>query len=125
MIRGPGFTFSVPAGWKTGRTLREVTVRSGKSLVSVTTYTLLKPYRPALFAAAARELDGVAGKLAAAAGTAVTEKQTVDVAGGKIRAYRFGSTRIGFVLVGKREYQLLCENPGDACTLLFKSFSVS
>ena len=124
MIRAPGFTFSVPAGWKTSRTLRTVTVRSGKSLISVTTYTLLKPYRPALFTAAATELDGLAAKLAAAAVTAVTEKQTVDVAGEKIRAYRFGATRIGFVLVGKREYQLLCENPGDACTLLFKSFTV-
>ena len=125
MIRGSGFTFSVPAGWKTSRSLRAITVRSGKSLVSVTTYTLLKPYRPALFGAAAKELDGVAAKLAAAAGAAVTEKQTVAVAGGKIRAYRFGSTRIGFVLVRKREYQLLCENPGEACTLLFKTFTVA
>ena len=125
MIRGLGFTFSAPAGWSTSRTLRAVTVQSGKSRVSVTTYTLLKPYRPALFAAAAKELDGVAAKLAAAAGTTLTEKQTVDVAGEKIRAYRFGTMRIGFVHVGRREYQLLCHDAGDACALLFKSFSVS
>jgi len=100
-------------------------VQGGGSRVSVTTYTLQKPYSPALFAAAAKELDGVAAKLAAAAGMALREKQTVDVAGEKIRAYRFGTMRIGFVLVGTREYQLLCDNPGGAaCALLFKSFTV-
>lgn len=125
MVRGPGYSFSAPAGWKTSRALRAVTVRNGKSRVSVTTYTLQKPYSPALFAAASKELDGVAARLAAAAGTAITVKETVDVAGQKIRAYRFGAMRIGFVLVGKQEYQLLCENAGDACALLFKSFSVS
>ncbi len=97
----------------------------------MTTYTLQKPYRPALFAAAAKELDGIAAKLAAEAGGKLTEKQTVQVDGKEIRAYRFGTTRIGFVLVGRREYQLLCELPPDgrdadgACDLLFKTFSLS
>jgi hypothetical protein len=91
----------------------------------VTTYTLQKPYSPALFAAAAKELDGVAAKLAAKAGAALKTKETVDVAGERIRAYSFGAMRIGFVLVGKREYQLLCENAGDACTRLFDSFTLS
>jgi hypothetical protein len=102
-----------------------VTLQNDKARISVTTYTLQKPYSPALFAAASKELDGVAAKLAAAAGATLTEKQTVSVAGEKIRAYRFGAMRIGFVLVGKREYQLLCDGAADACTLLFKSFSVS
>jgi hypothetical protein len=125
VVLGRGFSFSAPVGWKTSRTPRAVTVQSAGSRVSVTTYTLQKPYNPTLFAAAAKELDGLAAKLAAAAGEAITEKQTVDVAGERIRAYRFGTVRIGFVFAGKREYQLLCENPGDACALLFKSFSVS
>jgi hypothetical protein len=125
VVVGPGFRFSVPAGWKTSRTPRAVTVQGGSSRVSVTTYTLQKPYSPALFAAAAKELDGVAGRLAAAAGTTLSEQKTVDVAGEKIRAYRFGTMRIGFVLRGKREYQLLCDNPGEACALLFKTFTVA
>lgn len=130
-MRGPGFSFSAPGGWSTSRTQGAVAVLSGKSRVSVTTYTLQKPYRPALFAAAAKELDRIAAKLAAEAGETLTQKQTVRVDGKNIRAYRFGSTRIGFVLVDKREYQLLCELPPDgqdadgACELLFKSFSVS
>jgi hypothetical protein len=128
VVRGPGFTFSAPGAWNTRRTQTTIAALSGKSRVSVTTYTLLKPYRPALFAAAARELDRVAAKLAAAAGGTLTERRTVKVAGEKIRAYRFGTDRIGFVLVGKREYQLLCELPpggndtDGACALLFKSF---
>ncbi len=130
VVRGPGFSFSAPGGWSTSRTQRAVAVLSGKSRVSVTTYTLQKPYRPALFAAAAKELDGVAAKLAAEAGGTLTQKQTVDVDGKKIRAYRFGTTRIGFVLVGRREDQLLCQLPpygqdaDGACALLFKSFTV-
>ena len=91
----------------------------------MTTYTLQKPYSPALFAAAARELDGVAAKLAAAAGTALKTRETVSVAGKKIRAYRFGAMRIGFVLVGKREYQLLCQHADGACTRFFDSFTLS
>jgi hypothetical protein len=124
-VRGPGFSFAVPSGWHTSRTQRAVSASDGGAQVSVTTYTLQKPYRPALFAAAARELDRVAVQLAAQAGDKVTERQTVVVAGQKIRAYRFGTMRIGFVLVGKREYQLLCPEPSLACTLLFQSFSVS
>jgi hypothetical protein len=126
VVRGQGFNFSAPAGWSTSRTPRSVAVQGGGSRVSVTTYTLQKPYSPALFAAAAKELDGVAAKLAAAAGGTLSRKQTITVAGEKIRAYRFGTMRIGFVLVGKREYQLLCEKAAaGACSLLFKSFSVA
>ena len=104
---------------------------SGKTRVSVTIYTLQKPYRSALFAAAAKELDGIAAKLAAEAGGTVAQRQTVLVDGKKSRAYRFGSTRIGFVLVGKREFQLLCQlapegkDVAGACALLFTSFRVT
>jgi len=131
VVRGPDYSFSAPGGWRTSRTERAVAVRSGASRVSVTNYTLQKPYRPALFAAAAKELDGIAAKLASEAGETLSEKQTVRVDGQRIRAYRFGTTRIGFVLVGKREYQLLCQFPpggkdaDGACDLLFKSFNVS
>jgi hypothetical protein len=125
VVRGPGFSFAVPGSWQTSRSQRTVSSSDGKAQVSVTTYTLLKPYRPAIFAAAARELDRVAAQLAAEAGAKVTKSETLDVAGRKSRAYRFGTMRIGFVLVGKREFQLLCREPGGACTLLFESFSLT
>jgi hypothetical protein len=102
--------------------------------VSVTEFTLQKRYNPALFDRAAKELDGVAAKLAAQAGATLTERATTTVDGRKIRAYRFANgslqTRIGFVLLGKREFQLFCQmpagttDPDGACALLFATFSV-
>ena len=102
----------------------------GSDLVSVTRYTLLKPYVPARFPAAARELDQLAGKLAAKGGGKLTERQTTTVDGRKIRAYRFVSrgvpTRLGFVLKAKTEYQLMCSgDTGEPCDLLFSSFTSS
>ena len=95
------------------------------------TFPLLKPYHPAQFAAVARELDRDAQQLAAQSGKRLVTRETTTVAGMKIRAYRYGTMRIGFVLVDKLEYQLLCRlgaggsDPDGACALLFSSFSLS
>ena len=101
---------------------------------------LLKSYSPALFTRVAQELDGVAAKLAAQSRGKLTERATTTVDGRRIRAYRFTgrpatgaayAERIGFVLQGKREYQLLCQaatgagDPGGACALLFASFRLA
>jgi hypothetical protein len=129
-VRGEGFTIAVPEGWHVSRSTRSVVAVKGSSRLSVTTFTLLKPYDPARFEAAAKELDGVAARLAAQAGGRLTESMTSVVAGRKTRSYRFVSkgmpTRIGFVLVGKDEYQLVCSgDTGSPCDLLFSSFTVS
>jgi hypothetical protein len=107
-------------------------------LVSATAYRLVRPYSAAQFSRAAKELDKVAAKLARASGGTVTERVTTTVDGQKIRAYRFTShpagrpstdDRVGFLLEGRHEYQLLCRAPagsGDldgACALLFGSFA--
>jgi hypothetical protein len=134
-VRGAGFTVQFPGGWKvTGAGQDKVTARKGGELVSVTAFRLLKPYDPAKFEAAAKELDGIAAKLAAQAGGVLTEKTTTTVDGRRVRAYRYAEDasriRVGFVLAGKREYQLLCRlhagnaDPDGACALLFDSFSV-
>ncbi len=94
------------------------------------TFPLLKSYDPAKFAAVTQELDRDAQQLAAQAGKPLVTRETTTVAGRKIRAYRYGTTRIGFVLVDKLEYQLLCRlgsggsDPDGACALLFSSFSI-
>jgi hypothetical protein len=99
--------------------------------VSVRTFTLVKPYDPAMFAAVTAELDRDAAKLAAQAGVPLAVKETTKVAGQRIRAYRYGDTRIGFFFVGRREYQLLCRygsggaDKDGACALLFASFSAA
>jgi hypothetical protein len=134
-VRGPGFVVQVPQSWRVTRPANGVVARRGDFLVSVTTFPLQKTYEPGRFAAVARELDGVVAKLADQAGGKVTERVTTTVDGRKIRAYRYtggaNETRIGFVLDGKREYQLLCQmpvgasDPDGACALLFESFSVA
>jgi hypothetical protein len=129
-IRGRGFTVEVPAGWTVRRTGSAVGARKGDALVSVTIFPLVKPYDPAKFAAVARELDGVAAKLAAQAGHTLTERTTTTVDGRKVRAYRYNGVRVGFVLDGRLEYQLLClapdgGDPDGACGELFGSFSMT
>ena len=139
-MTGPGFRFAVPARWTVERVERGVGARRGSSLVSATAFTLLKPYSPSLFARVAQELDGVAAKLASESNGTLTERATTTVDGRRIRAYRFSGRsstgarykeRIGFVLQGKREYQLLCQaatgagDPDGACALLFASFHVA
>lgn len=99
--------------------------RAGRALVSVTVFPLRRAYRPSQFDAAATELDRVATKLAAQAGATVSERLTTTVADRRIRAYRYARTRVGFVLVDRREYELLCVGQSDACALLFSSFEVS
>ena len=131
VLHGPGFTFTAPRDWSASRSAHATVARRGGSEVSATAFTLLKPYRPSLFTAAAKELDGIAERLAAQAGETLSERSTTTVDGKRIRAYRFGTTKIGFVLDGKREFQLLCRMPPEgtdadgACGLLFSTFTVS
>jgi hypothetical protein len=135
IVHGPGFRLSIPPGWTVRRGNGSLTAQSGKAVVSATTFTLLKRYDPALFGKVAAELDRNVAKLAAQAHGTVTEQKTVVVAGRKIRAYRYTAagfdTRLGFVLDGKREVQLLCRapagsvDPDGACGLLFRSFTLA
>ena len=111
---------------KTGKNL---VATKGNGLVSVTRFTLIKPYEPAKFQAAAKELDGVAAQLAEQNGGKVTKRETTRVAGRKIRAYTIAANgrtmRIGFVLDDKSEYQLVCSGAArTACDLLFSSFAL-
>lgn len=125
----------MPAGWHVADTARGLRATGSAASVSASVYRLGKAYSPDEFAAAAKELDGVAAKLAQAAGGSVQSSETTTIDGRKVRAYRFrgGSAehRVAFVLEGKREVQLLCSAPsgaGDpdgACSLLFSSFTLS
>lgn len=143
-VHGPGFRFEAPAGWKATRTATAAVAHpggtaAGATFVSATAFTLRKPYSPALFGRAARELDQVAAQLAKEAHGVLRESVTVTVDGRRIRAYRFTARpaagaasleRIGFVLAGKREIQLLCRapvgsnDPDGACALLYSSFTL-
>jgi hypothetical protein len=143
VVKGSGFQFEAPSGWTTKTSGGSTEARldaAGRTMVSATTFTLLKPYSPNLFARAAKELDRVAAKLALQSKSKLSESKTVTVDGKKIRAYRLTvhptsgpsfDERIGFVLLGKREYQLLCRapvgsgDPSGACALLYATFKTS
>jgi len=124
-VHGPGFTFEAPQGWRVVRRADGAVVRRGKALVSVSRFPLLKTYDPAEFAAVTKELDSLATRLAHSVGAKRATGQTTNVAGRKVRSYRYGDRRLGFVLEGKREYQLFCRPVSAACDLLYASFTLS
>jgi hypothetical protein len=119
-VRGNGYTFDVPAGWTVERRPRGMTAHRASASLSVQRFPLTKEYDPAQFAVASKALDRIAKRLAADA-----KGETIEVDGRKARSYSYGSRRIGFVLVGKSEYQLFCAPAGNACDLLFKTFTLT
>lgn len=134
-VKGSGYTFSAPAGWRVFATERGVNASGpGSLLLSVGVYKLVKPYAPARFDAAARELDRVAARLAAGREGKVNSKQTITVAGRKVRSYRIGyklggkslSQQVTFVLRDKTEWLLVCRrgvaDPDEPCARLLASF---
>jgi hypothetical protein len=134
-VQGQGFRFEAPVGWKVERKADSVSASSGKvDLVQAQHFTLEKPYRIAIFAKAARELDGVAAKIAVQNHGQVSVRATREIAGRKTRYYRvvYGPGRIeeiAFVLIDRNEYQVLCRRPSSApdtnCAQLFSSFELT
>lgn len=130
LVQGNGYEVSVPRAWSTTLRSNGVTARSGGATVSVTRFRLQRAYDSSMFAAAVPQLDRVAVGLAADEGATLTSRTTERVAGRRSRVYRYRDTKIGFVLVGRYEYQLLCRSggggdPGRACALLFSSFDIA
>jgi len=125
-IRGDGFTFDAPLGWRVTRPQDGIVARNGDALVSVTHFPLRRPYDQSQFDTAAKALDAVAARLAKAAGHAVERAETVTVANRKARSYVYGTRRIGFVLAGRDEFQLFCtQQQSAACDLLFNTFTLT
>lgn len=134
-MHADGFSVSLPRGWQVTHAERGLSARHGGYEVSVTRFRLQKPYAPSEFDAAAAQLDRVARQLAVRSGGKVTASTTVTVDGVRARAYTYtgrrADIRIGFVLRGLSEYQLLCRGPAGsgaagpdgACGLLFDTFS--
>jgi len=133
-VQGAGFSFQVPAGWSVVRQGSSVAAVNGSvDRAEVILFTLEKPYRAALFARTARELDGVVTRLAGQLSGRVVRRATTEVAGRKVRTYRIdydhGKTdEIAFVLDGTKEYYLLCRRLTAAadtdCAALFSTFAL-
>jgi hypothetical protein len=134
-VRGDGFSFQAPAGWKVLPQTSSVAAVDGPiDRLEVLRFTLEKPYRPALFVKASRELDGVVDRLAAQLKGHVADRRTTAVGGRKSRSYRivFGpgkTEEIAFVLDGSNEFQVLCRRASTTadttCAQLFSTFALT
>ena len=136
-MHGPGYFFSVPAGWTVTRKGAEVQVAQGTELVSVTRFPLVRSFRPSLWSKVQPQLDRAAEALASQQRGTVTERATVTIAGLRARRYQVAYARdgkqlverIAFVLRGKTEHELLCryERGGDtrACDGLLATFRLT
>jgi hypothetical protein len=131
VVQGAGFRFAAPADWTPARTKGSVAAfGEGFDRVEVRTFSLVKPYRPQLFEATARELDAVVGRIAGQLSGRVTSRETIRVAGRRARTYRIAYDgrvqELTFVLRDRLEYQLLCRRPAEgddaACRQLVESF---
>jgi hypothetical protein len=137
IIAGTGYSFSAPADWSVVRSQRSLQVEHGLQLVSVTRFPLLRVFRTELWPKAVPEMDRSAAGLAADQHGTVTARTTTTVAGQRARrydiAYELGgkklTERVGFVLRGKTEYELLCRfeqgKSSSACDTLFSSFRLT
>jgi hypothetical protein len=134
-VTGAGYRFEAPGDWVVERSGRRLSVvaEDDAASISVTSFRLARAYRPELWPQAREELDEVAEELARELDGTLESRETVRIAARRARAYRFSGTRdetrrIGFVLDGRREFQLLCR--GDAgepspCERLFATFSLA
>lgn len=120
-VRGNGYAFNAPAGWNVTHAARVTSAAKGQELVSVTFFTLGRPFKPALWEKTVPELDRVASQLAGQLGGRVAKLEGGVLAGRRSRSYdiafsRDGTAlveRIAFVFSGRREYQLLCRFSDD------------
>jgi hypothetical protein len=134
-VTGAGYRFEAPGNWiveRSGRRL-SVSAEDDAAAISVTSFRLARAYRPELWRQAQEELDEVAERLARELDGTVESRETVRIAARRARVYSFSGTRdetrrIGFVLDGRREFQLLCRGEaGDRspCAQLFATFTLT
>ena len=137
LVRGEGYAFSAPVGWSISRSTREVQLAKGVAVLSVTRFPLLRAYRPELWQRVLPELDRAAAGVARQQSGVVRSPETVTISGRRARRYdvayeREGKQlveRLGFVLLGRTEYLLLCryESGGDTdpCDRLLATFRLA
>lgn len=129
-VQGSGFRFLAPAGWE----VNGATVSNGPiDRVQVNEFRLVHAYVHAKQAAAAKELDSVAARLAQQLKGKVASRRTLEVNGLDARGYTIDhkglTEEFTFVLRGRQEYELLCRRTqgadDTACRELVTSFRVS
>jgi hypothetical protein len=130
-VRGHGFSFDAPSGWKVKDSPRSVSAAQDSQLVQVSAFPLIHPYTDALFGKVKKELDVRMQAVAKDVGGTVTGSSVVTVNGGRAHSYEVEAggdvLEYTFVLRGMKEFELLCRRPSsksdDACRQLLSSFS--
>jgi hypothetical protein len=130
-VRGTGFSFQAPDGWKVEHAQGRVSVTHGSKLVQVSTFPLAKPYDAKLFAPVAKELRARMTDVARQTGGKLSDGPDVTADGVRSHSYIVTSgsqaDEYTFVFSGKREYLLLCRRTSssgsDVCARLVTSFS--
>jgi hypothetical protein len=137
LLTGKGYAFSAPGDWTVAHTARSLQAARGIAVVSVTRFPLLHAYVPALWPQVVPEMDRSAAGVASDQHGTLSARRTVSIAGEQARRYdveydRNGKKlveRLGFVLHGKTEYELLCRfersKSSSACDLLFRTFTLT
>jgi hypothetical protein len=130
-VRGAGFTFEAPAGWKVEHAKSRVSATHGSELVQVSTFPLIKAYDAKLFGRVATELGARMQDIARQTGGKLSSSRTVTAGG--VRSHSYDVTagnqvdEYTFVFSGKREYLLLCRrmssDGADFCSRLVTSFA--
>jgi hypothetical protein len=128
-VSGEGFTFEAPSSWRVVHNAGTASARSEGALLSVTAIGLRRAFRPALWPQVVPELDRVAAEFAQRERGRVTASRTVLIRGRRARQYDIDAPgareRVTFLLVGRREYQLLCTNAEDDCDAFLASFRLT
>jgi len=130
-VRGHGYSFNAPGGWKVAVSASAATASHDSELLQVSSFPLIRVYSDALFVKVKKELDVRMQAVAKAGGGTVTGSRTVTVGGTRAHSYAVAAGKdvleYTFVLRGKREFELLCRRPSsksdDNCQALLTSFA--
>jgi outer membrane PBP1 activator LpoA protein len=129
VVKTTRFTFQAPTGWKVQHSSRGAAASNGSDLVQVSAFPLVRPYSSALFDRVAGELAVRMRTIAQETGGTITGTKTVTAGGVPSHMYEVKVDghvdEYTFVLIGRREYQLLCRSrssSGSFCSDLLTSF---
>jgi len=131
VVKGNGFRFQAPAGWKVTPIPGGTSASSDSEMVQVATFPLVRAYDRTLFDKVSSELAVRMRAIGQQTGGTVSKPETVTPGGIRSHSYRVDVgdhvDQYTFVLRGKREYQLLCRRRSSSsdtfCSELIKSFS--
>ena len=122
------YRFQVPAGWTPTVGKNRYSAKHGSDFVQAEVFTLVHPYKAALFAKVEPELAARMAAVAKQTGGTVGGRRTVVAGGIKSHSYDVDvgkrTDTYTFVLRGMNELQLICSADETVCSQLLSSLVV-